>query len=91
MQKQWNRLADAIEREGTPLNLRIAERGFSPHLTLGRVRSPRRREALAGLLQQGSWDAPPGWTLTTVTLYQSVLSSQGPRYAVLADVPLIGR
>jgi len=87
-------LAGEIDREGAALGLRKEARGFSPHLTLGRVRSRQRslagREVLTGLLRDVPRDAPPAWQATTVTLYQSVLSSEGSCYRVLAELLLIG-
>jgi 2'-5' RNA ligase len=84
------RLADAVEAEMRTLNLRKEERPFAAHVTLGRVRSPTRRQSLAARLQGLVWEPPPAWQAASVTLQQSVLSSHGPRYTVLADVPLSG-
>jgi 2'-5' RNA ligase len=82
------RLAEAIERGGAAMGLRQEARPFSAHVTIGRVRSPRRREALVQRLQETPWDAPPPWRVTSVTFYQSVLSPAGPTYTVLAEIPL---
>jgi len=86
--KRLAHLADAIEREGGALSLRREERAFSPHLTIGRVRSSQRREALAQQLRTAAWQPPPPWRVSSVTLYESVLGSVGPRYTVLAELPL---
>jgi 2'-5' RNA ligase len=82
------RIARAIEEESRALKLRREEHTFACHLTLGRVRSSRGREALAHQLRALQWSPPAQWTVDSVTLYQSVLSSAGPRYTVLAEVPL---
>ena len=82
------RIAEQIERDGNELRLNKAERLFAAHLTIGRVRSPRGRQELARALQAAAWRPPPSWRVESLTLYQSVLSSQGPRYTVLADIPL---
>ena len=82
------RIAGAIEQEGDALALRREERPFAGHLTLGRVRSSRNRQALTQCLRATVWKSPPPWRVSTLTLYQSVLSPAGPSYAVLADVPL---
>ncbi len=84
------RLAEAIEREGGAISLGRGERSFAPHLTLGRVRSPRRRDALAQQLRTAAWQPPAPWRVTAVTFYQSILTANGPRYAMLAEVPLTG-
>ena len=85
------RMAEAIEREGAAIPLPREARPFAAHVTLGRMRSPRHRQALAQRLRDTAWRAPDPWRVTTLTLYQSVLGSGGPRYTVLADVPLGGR
>ena len=82
------RLADAIEREGEALAFTKDDRPFSAHVTLGRVRSPKHRHALVQALQECVWKAPAPWRVTSLTLYQSVLGSDGPTYSVLEDAPL---
>ena len=100
--EQVVRLAEAIEREGAAIPLSKDERPFAAHVTLGRVRSPRHRQALVQRLRDaacpptkdfggGAWRTPDPLRVTTLTLYQSVLGPAGPRYTVLADVPLGGR
>jgi len=82
------RIAESLEREAAELSLRQEPRPFSAHLTLGRVRSPKRLQPLAQRLRTVSPPAPAPWRVESLTLYQSVLDSSGPRYTVLADVPL---
>lgn len=82
------RIAAAIEQEGAAIPLRREERPLSPHLTLGRVRSSQNRQALAQRLRETAWKPPSPWRVSTVTLYQSVLSPAGARYTVIADIPL---
>ena len=81
------RLADAIERDAATLGLRREERPFAAHVTLGRARSPRARQALVQRLRAGAWQPPPPWRVASLTFYQSVLGSDGPRYSVLAEFP----
>ena len=81
------RIVEAIEREGANIPLRKEERSFSPHLTLGRVRSSRHQQRLVQQLREVTWQAPSAWQVSSLTLYQSELSSAGPRYTVLADLP----
>ena len=82
------RIAEAIEREGAAISLRKEERPFSAHLTIGRVRSLRGRSALAQQLETIRWEPPAPWRVSSLTLYQSVLSSSGPTYTALADFRL---
>ena len=85
------RISAAIEREGEALEFAKDERPFSAHVTLGRVRSPKHRHALVRALQECAWKAPAPWRVTSLTLYQSVLGSGGPRYNALCEAPLKGQ
>lgn len=82
------RLAEAIEREGAAIPLPREDRPYAAHVTFGRVRSGRHLGELAQRLQQCAWQPQGPWRVTSVTLYQSILGSAGPRYTVLADVSL---
>ncbi|MBI3272525.1 MAG: RNA 2',3'-cyclic phosphodiesterase [Planctomycetes bacterium] len=63
-------------------------RGFQAHVTLGRVRSPRRSERLRPLLASLA-DAEFGsQTVAEVVLFRSELRPQGPTYTALARCPL---
>jgi 2'-5' RNA ligase len=84
------RIALAVEREAEALSLRKEERPFAAHVTLGRVRSPRGRQALARQLQAAVWQPPASWRVESITLYESKISSAGPCYTTLAEIPLIG-
>lgn len=82
------RLAGAIEREGASVPLRRDERPFAPHVTIGRVRSPRRRAQLIERLRGIRWSPPAASLVEGLRLYQSTLTPSGPRYRVLCDVRL---
>jgi 2'-5' RNA ligase len=82
------RIAERIEQACQTHGLRREERPFSAHVTLGRVRSPKRRDHLAQRLQSTLWQSPTSFQVTAITLYRSDLSSSGPRYTVLAEIPL---
>ena len=84
------RVAEAIEREGAQIPLRSDERQYVPHVTLGRVGSPNRRERLVQRIRTVAWTIPSPWRVASLALYQSVLTSTGPRYTLLAEVPLLG-
>ncbi len=90
-EEKLTRLAEAIEQEGASIFLEREQKPFSVHVTLGRVRSGRHLNDLTRLLQTIEWKAPESWSVDTLSLYQSVLSSAGPHYSLLADVPLGSR
>ena len=79
------RIVAMIEAEGRSLGLRREERPFTPHLTLGRVRSSMNLAALTQRLQAIEWVPPQAWLVSSLTLYQSVLSASGPAYTVLGE------
>ena len=85
-----NTLMDLLEPEGFARE----ERGFTPHLTLARVRAERRGsrmripEAVLELLREHQ-DTDFGTArLDKVVFYKSVLSDSGPTYTPLTTVSL---
>ena len=69
-------------REGRP---------FSPHLTIGRVRSPRRVAEAIKRLEEFRTIAFDGFEVKGVTLMKSELKPGGAEYSSLAEIPLEGR
>lgn len=64
------------------------DRAFSPHLTLGRVKSPSGRHRLAQMLEKLPPLNWPPFAVTEVVLFRSVLSPQGSTYTPLKVIPL---
>jgi RNA 2',3'-cyclic 3'-phosphodiesterase len=56
------------------------ERGFHPHITLARVRSPRNLEALAAMLRDFSAKDFGRTTIAALKLKASTLTPSGPNY-----------
>jgi 2'-5' RNA ligase len=87
-------LARSVEAAMEPLGFAPEGRAFKPHLTLGRVRRPRRgaeasstaplSRALAGLAQA----AGPRFRANQVALMKSTLTKSGPIYEPLHRVTL---
>jgi 2'-5' RNA ligase len=67
-------------------SIAVQERPFKAHLTLGRLRSPRHRNALIKALEKASGSAE--MTADRIVLMQSKLSSEGPVYSEVASEPL---
>jgi len=61
---------------------------FSPHLTVARVRSPRNRDRLVGLLNERANDDFGKLTVGKIALKKSVLCSAGPTYTTVEEVTL---
>lgn len=79
-------LQTAVEQTVVALGWPAEERPFAPHLTLGRVKDPRR-------LPVGAWPerpalAPHTFRVTACHLIRSELRPQGPLYTTLHTFPL---
>jgi len=86
-------LQDAIEEAMAPLGYPPEGRGFTPHLTLGRVQRRASRDDAARIGQVITstdigrlGEAPAG----RFVLFQSVLRPTGPEYTMLAEFRLGG-
>ncbi len=68
----------------------LEERGFHPHLTLGRVvaRRPGELREIAGAIRALAVPACAPWRVHGLQLMRSVLASGGSRYSTLASLEL---
>jgi len=73
-----------------PLGFEPEKRPFSPHLTLGRVRSNRGIRELVEEVRQRIDLAGPEFSADHATLFQSILKSSGAEYRSLATFPFSG-
>jgi len=64
------------------------ERGFHPHITLARVRSPRNHEALVALLRDYSMREFGRTDVSSLKLKSSVLAPTGPTYRDVKEYAL---
>ena len=64
-------------------------REFSPHLTLGRVRSAKKKKQLKEMSDSVKVD-PASSHISRIVLFKSELSPQGARYTELASVEFAG-
>jgi RNA 2',3'-cyclic 3'-phosphodiesterase len=86
------RLQAAIERQVAPLGWPTEERGFSPHLTLGRVArgaSPAAEAAVGQVVEQSVIEQIGAQRVTAVNLIESELRPTGAVYRTLISVPLV--
>lgn len=82
--------ADVTRRLG-PLGFEPEHRTYSAHLTIARVRDPRRRGGGHAALREAlaSFEAAPGRSrVSGVTLFRSRLSPKGAAYDAILRVPL---
>jgi len=88
------RLQRDVERRVAPIGWPTEERGFSPHLTLGRVAKGADRaidEAIGQIVEQSVVEQIGVQRVTAVSLIQSDLRPAGPVYTRLLSVPLASR
>jgi len=86
--EQVNLLQSTIEKSLRILNLPTENRAFHPHLTLGRVRSPKNLDAVVSDLLNQPKLSLGTVTVTQVTLFSSKLSPAGAIYTLLKQFPL---
>lgn len=86
------RLYTAIEERLIDLRCyRAEERGYTPHLTLGRVTTPEAGFATAAELpKHEEWDAGRV-KVSEVLVYSSEMERDGPVYRVIGRAPLTGK
>ena len=87
------RLQAAVEQKVSPLGFPTEERGFSPHLTLGRVArgaSPQAEAAIGQMVEKSLVEQIAVLHVGAVHLIKSDLRPTGPIYNQLATVELGG-
>jgi 2'-5' RNA ligase len=81
---------DALEIPLQELGYRREERKYTPHITLGRVKSDRSTDKLsAALAQHAGWKGGELW-VRELHVMSSQLTPQGPVYTVLSRAKLAG-
>lgn len=76
-------LGTDIEKALEQLGFITEPRAFSPHLTIGRIREPRKGMDLAKV-HLGSLFPPVEFTVPHVTIYESVLGPNGSVYSAIS-------
>jgi 2'-5' RNA ligase len=84
------RLVQGLEQACAPLGFPPEKRKFTPHLTLGRVRSSQGREALSRFLQTVPLPDFTEFQVDNLVLYRSTLRPQGALYTALHQITLGG-
>jgi len=81
--EQVQSLQEAVEKKTAELSFPSEKRAFSPHLTLGRVRSPRGRADLARALEEQKESEVGTFRASEVFLFRSELKPTGAVYTKL--------
>ena len=84
---QVEQIYEQVEKLLSSIGIRRENRPFSPHITIARVRSARKRDEMANFLRHLSEESFGTITVDRVRLKQSILSSSGPKYSTLLEVP----
>ena len=84
-------LARQIEPLLEPLGFAPEKRPFSPHLTLGRVRSNKHMGELIDQVRQDMELAGPAFVADHAVLFKSILKPSGAEYRALVTFPFSGR
>lgn len=74
-----------LERELVGMGFRPEGRGFSPHITLARVRSGRNRDRLVEEVRDHADEFFGGFEIERIRLKKSVLTPRGPVYTTMAE------
>jgi 2'-5' RNA ligase len=83
-------IAKALNNGLKPMGFKSDKKGFKPHLTIARVRSPRNKSELRRAIDAQIDDQFGEVHVDKIVLKKSVLSSQGPTYSDVRVVPLEG-
>lgn len=82
------KLAGAIEAAAEAVGVPREDRPFSPHLTIGRVKSPRNARRLVEIVEKHRQTPLGQDEVREVVLFESKLRPSGPIYEVRATFPL---
>ena len=82
-----NKMNKAIEDDLAKIGFPREERAFHPHLTLGRCCSSKHRSQLAKQIKTESVFLG-ALAVDKISIYKSLLTSEGPVYSLLSDVVL---
>ena len=84
---QVEQIYEQVEKLLSGIGFQREHRPFSPHITIARVRSGRKRDEVASFLQRLTEESFGTITVDKIRLKQSILSSSGPKYSTLLEIP----
>lgn len=79
-----------IEQSLSALGFPMGNRPFSPHLTLGRIRSGKKVPDLTDRIRELEGITFTPFTVSELVLYKSILRRDGTIYTPLQRLPLVG-
>lgn len=83
--EQLNLVYKDLEAKVSGMGFKLDEKGFSPHVTLARVRSGKNRDKLVELLRNLEDDFLGEMIAKRIRLKKSLLTSEGPIYSTITQ------
>lgn len=87
---ELEQIAEKIESSVRKIGLPPDRKGFSPHLTIARVRTGRNRDKLAEILKMSQNHNVGSINVDSIRLKRSVLIPKGPKYSTIFEVKVGG-
>jgi 2'-5' RNA ligase len=84
--QELSQIFQRLEPQIVRLGLTPDRRGFSPHLTIARVKSGRNRQQMINILSSYQDHSFGSFIADSLKLKQSILLPRGPQYTVLFEV-----
>ncbi|WP_455278473.1 RNA 2',3'-cyclic phosphodiesterase [[Eubacterium] cellulosolvens] len=85
-QEELTRISRSLESQLRELEFPPDKKGFSPHITIARLRSGRNKDAVADLLYEYKEKSYGSMKAQSIKLKKSVLTPQGPIYSTIFEV-----
>jgi len=85
---QSEAIAKELEGELARIGFEKEKRPFTAHLTLGRVKSPKKRNELVSKIKVLDFKPSASCTIAKITLFQSTLTPRGSIYSPLHEAKL---
>ncbi len=83
-------IAEFLNEELQSIDFRKEKRGFSPHITLARVKGSRNKEKIQQLLRENENTIFGEQLIDNIRLKKSILSPKGPTYSVVKEMKFGG-
>ncbi len=81
-------IARSIDTSLAPLGFKKEQKGFSAHLTVGRVKTARKKDQLLSLIERFKNEEFTTQEVRSIVLKKSELTSKGPIYSTVREVHL---
>jgi len=86
--QQFETIKRSLEEKLDPLGFKKESRGFSPHLTIGRVRTAKNKDQLLKTIERYTTTEFATQQIDEITLKKSELTPKGPIYTTLRSARL---